>query len=451
MENTMNMETISRLPLTLSQEIKSAVKTVHLAHRVSGKMEDGATVEEVVGSYLPLTDPQKLHEDMENLKNGVNSVYTSLDETVDEQWVSQHLNHAMTDLNNRDRVKYLANIIEMAPAGSLDRESMDKVEAIQDAGEFTDEDVAFLVKVTQEVLSGHAGALKRSSVMAMDHSMHLLPKDAVKELMNAGADTALAYGAAYYVLAQCGETPWGADGGMVEKLPYCMGATAAANIEGSRLMALYYAGKIRLTVLTEKLKSLYETVITFVCEHTMHAVAMGMQAASGVVILPIVLNFLYYTLHFGPWVAIIGSAALTLFAVTKLVTTQDYVDMLNSAWNFVERAWAACKSAWRVLLHKDVNVDADVDVEDMVDEVEKATEDMVDEVGAEIDDMVGEPDVTVDEVDEIDEDETEDAEEEVGEEAEDESEDDEEDDESEDDDNEEEENEDDDDEDDTYE
>lgn len=386
MENIINLETINSLPQDVCADVKSSTKTMLLTRRIHKLMDNGASLESAIAAQLPAADPKSIHDAAEQLAAGVDSVYTSMQDNVDEKWISRHLNNVLLNLDNTKRAAYLNNFISLAPAGSVDEAAMAKVNTLIDAAEITEKDIAFLVETAQNAISGNAGVLMRRSVQAMDKVMHLLPKEAVADLTNTGVDTAKAYAAACYVLKQCGENPWNPDGNIAEQTTYMIGAAAATNIEGSKLMALCYTGKINLTILQEKLTHLFKAVITFICEQTVRAIAVGLQIAGGMALATWIADILFFTIGLGLWTSILGSVAVSVFVFTKVFTTQDYVDVLNEAWRLVKLVWNGVKGLWNKVFHgqaiedtkesaAETSKDADVPAGDREEETEEDDED----------------------------------------------------------------------------
>lgn len=374
--------------------VRSAVKTTFLAYRIRRQVENGLSMEEVVQGYLPASDEEKIREAVEQMEAGVADVYGAMDEEVNEQWIEQHLNVSLGKLSVADRVSHLMNIIDLVDSGSITEDAREKVDEIRHKDTVTDEDAAVLLDVAKRVIPGSAGVLKRGSVQAMDKSMHVLPKETISEISTIGVDTAKAYAAACYILQQKKDKPWNVD--VKDQLPYAIGTTAAANIESSRLMALYHSGKIKLAVLHERLQKLFTVVITLVSDHITHVFAVGLQALVIAKMTAVIFRFLVTRLYFGPWVSLIGAAVVSLYTGTRIITTQDFTDMLNTVWRVVRTVWSQIRNMFASALHlqdddiyqeiededEEEEEDEDEDTEETVDaesEYETDEEDMDDE------------------------------------------------------------------------
>lgn len=358
MEHILEPGMILNIPNGITKEVKSAVKTMSLTHAIQKDLAEGETLESILAARLPSTAVDKISEDAALIRAGIDSVYTAAAEEIDEQWVIQHLNGAMSDLDNVQRVKYLQNLISIFPKERfLDTDVLERVYALDSAECASDADVEFLLNAVRECIANDASILGRSSVQAMNRAMPNLDKSVVHELSQAGVETAYAYAAACYIMNQCGEDPWSTGESVAAQPAYTIGAIAAANIESSCLMSLYYAGKIRLNVLKNKLVSLFQSVIAFVAAHFARAIAVGLQISTGLGAAIWYLRFLLKVLHFGPWIALIGAAVLAYLTATKFVTTQDYEDLVNTVWSIVKAAWDWVKDLFHKVFRHDEAAD----------------------------------------------------------------------------------------------
>ena len=363
MTNTLDWEAVKEAPTNVCANAKNAAKTVHLTRKIERLIADGAGLEAAVASLLPMSDPGTIHADMRQLTDGVDAVYDNMDEAVSEDWLVQHMNETMAPLDNPARAAYAANLLELAPAQSVDPAVKERIAQIREQDEITGADVGFIAGVVRDAFSEDAGILTRSTVAAMESVMHELPPEYVRELGDAGREKAVAYAAACYVMNQCGENPWSADHDIAQQQPYTVGVIAAANTESSRLMYRYYEGKIRLTVLKEKLKALYQNAVTFVTNHTALAIAIGLQVVIGLTMYCELAMLFMYALHIGPWISAIGAAVLSGVTMTKVLTTQRLEDLVNAAWDLAKKAWDACSRALRSLFSGNENTEDEAEIE----------------------------------------------------------------------------------------
>lgn len=359
MENIMTMEEVRNLPQNMCEAAKNAAKTMLLTRKIHKMLEQGDDLATVITRCLPLMDPARIHKDAEQMEAGVRDAYASMNEDVDETWIEEHLNKALVNLTNKERVVYLSNLANMAPAESMDEEKAEKIAAVRAKDAATDADISFLVDVVKDAVKENAGILSRSSMIAVDKAMHLISEEVVSEFTEVGVETARAYAAASYIMNECGETPWSAEGMTINQVPYIVGADAVANVESSKLMALYWSGKLKLTVLCEKLEKLIKIVTTVACAYMVHV------KVTTILVGPIVeILILFGGLYFGPWAVVIGSVVIATVLSFKLISYEFCEECVNDLWRLVKEAWNGVKNVWNALFHKDRDVEIGAMVSD---------------------------------------------------------------------------------------
>lgn len=364
------MPKIPEMPMKLTADIKSAVRTMALTRKIEADLASGMSIENVLASHLPATDKDTVLEAARQLEKGISDVYGSLGDKVDNRWITEKLNEGMLNLDGTERVKYLKNMVEATAGADLSKEIRERIDAVDENA--NEEDLAFLIDVANGAITRRTDILCRASVQAMNSSLNKIDRKTVRALTEAGVEKAKAYAAACYLLNQCGENPWcTGEATMEDKDPYAIGAIAAANIEASKIMTLFYHGKITLDVLKLKLQSLFRSVITFVCRHTVRAAAKVIQIVIFAKVAVTTVEFLFDSLMIGPWVAIIGGSLIALFVATKVITTQDLVDIMNAAWHGIKAAWNAAKNLLNRLLTGAIE-SAEADEEEEEDEDEAA-------------------------------------------------------------------------------
>ena len=321
----MTMKKMMDMPKNLCKEVKMAAETTYLEREVLQKMKNGTSLTAIAMEYLPAGDKEKIEADMLELEKGVYFVYEQKNAEMDAQSVEQYLNHALGHQKNDKCIAHLTNInaiighlVDLDPEERITAEDAAKVEAIKQKQkkDITDEDVAFVLKVTQQLLSNNAGVLAQNSVRALDKMMPYLTEEVVTEIADKGIDNALAYGLACYIMQNCGKDPWGMEENVAEQTPEAIGVIAATNVEASKLLALYCKGKIGLRMLQDKLKQLYTIVYSFVYKYGYIMVAVGIFA------------FLY-TAQWGIWESIFGTLVLT-------VLVKEVVNTINFLWSEIK-------------------------------------------------------------------------------------------------------------------
>lgn len=310
-------------------DILSAARTMYLTKTLQNEMKKGVALEDALRTRLPAMDRDKLHADSVQLQNGVDSLYASQATLVDESWIEQQLDIKMDDINLEHRAKYLLNVLSLQTTVNVCEADCTRLNELREAKTYTEEDVAFLLKTSKACLYEDAGVLSRSAVGAMMKAdmAHMTP-DMVQELAEAGKDTAIAYAAACYILHQKGETSMGLDK-QENCSAYDMGLMAASNIETSRVMSLYYTGKITLDTLSVRVKEIFTAAWTLFKANIAHVIATGLQFGAGLYMFLWLTGFFGRVLMFGPVVAVVGAAALSVLTVTKLFNIKDFEDLVN--------------------------------------------------------------------------------------------------------------------------
>lgn len=386
MEQTMDFEKPEQETGNSTKDISGTMKTLKLARKIYKELEAGKSMEEVISERLPKKDVRAIQRDSKLLDEGVTSVYQAKNEEIDETWLEQRLNASMVDLTEKERVRYLGNLIHAVktayPDIQLDADGLDEMYALCEAEECTKEDVSMVLGLAEEALEGHAGLLKRQSVAAMNKRLYQLDHKTIEQQINSSEDRARAYAAACYIQQQCGEQ-MNVDGQDISGFPArLLGVAAATSIESSKLMEWYSVGKINLHVLQEKLKQLFLSAFTFVYEHVAKGGAYILQGLTACAIFAVLLPIMSYLLFFSPILIVLGTAALTYYAAAKFVTTSDFEHMIDAVLRFAKSLWKKCKGQWDKLFgdkagdvvfnaaDEDAEEEKDVDEEELEEETE---------------------------------------------------------------------------------
>lgn len=343
MTDTMNMDTLRQIPESLAADIRSSVKTLNLSHSIYAQLKEGMALENILTGYLPNMERKTLEDTAQCLSDGVQSVYTSMGEEVDGKWVKQHLNKRMVDLNDKERVTFLGNLITAVrtayPDIQMDDSAVRTMNMICSAEDNTEADVAVMLDLTGTMISEHAGLLRRQSVAAMEKRLHKLDHETVASQVSSGLDSAIAYAAACYITQQCGELTTVNKQDASNMPPYLIGVAAAAGIESSKLMELYSTGKIAMAALQSDLEKLFTSALAFVCDHVILTIAVGMQVVLAVNLFDMLLPLMTELLYFSPVLIVLATASISIFASTQLITTRDFVDVINLVWNLAKSLW----------------------------------------------------------------------------------------------------------------
>lgn len=377
MAKHLDWESIKQNSMNLMSDIRGGVETMVLSKNIKKEMEEGASLAEILHKHLPTVDLEVIQEDAASLEKGVGKVYKAKDEEVDASWVKSHLNDRMADMDEKERVTFLSNLITaeraMHPDIELEEEALELMESLKTAEACTAEDVDVLVNLANSVLKEHAGMLTQISWKAMEKRMHKLDHELIEENIGFGEEVSIAYAAACYIQQQCGKAVKMNKEDKTDLPTELLGSAAAASVESSYLMQQYCRGRITKKVFFDKLERLYTAVLTFVCEHK---IGVAVQAVLTVVVFVALFSLISEILYISPILRILGAAVISVWITTQGITTKDIEDALNAVWDAATNIWENIKSAYKkTIAGFKGNADADVE-EDIVDTefAEDATE-----------------------------------------------------------------------------
>ena len=346
----MNIENvISNVPMNTPAEnisnLRYDLKAFSLAQQILTEITNGSTVEQSIQKRLTVSDDSSLSQDVAMLEAGVEDAYKAMDGKVDKEWVTTHLNSTLMNMDNVQRAAYLKNVLTLV-AQSQENSTQDKAREIiarlDNTSDLAENDIHAALELLFSMLDQGAGVLQRSSVEAMDKLMARLPQEVVVDLAEQGPLHAKARAAAAYILRCSGE---GREQD-AEATPYQMGVSAVTAVESSRLLSLYYKGKIRLDYLCDRLHQLFASAVTLLLDNLLTILAVGIQVVTGITLLGV-----FSELMSGTFAVILATYISTCF-----ITNKDIRETLEFFWNVAVSVWERAKSLLsRIFLAEEVN------------------------------------------------------------------------------------------------
>ena len=350
MELVNNMKDfVVSLPKNACEDVVGAARTMFMTKLVRDDVAAGMSYKEVLYDRLVATAnarPKTLDDAAEQMTKAVDDYFAQKDKELSAEDLGEYMNEKMNNMTDSQRVKFLLNLLAMAPRELVSEEEMARVTLIRDAQEVAVGDVDFLTQLTLKALSNTAGVLTRTAVRAMDKSLVQLREDAVEQFAGADAEMAKAYAIACYIEAQSGHKPWGKDSQKLAGNPYEIGLAAAHGVETSKLMVLYAKGKVTLEVAKQKMASLFETAVHLLAKSVMDQLVFALELgvfgmtgywAASLLFNVVGLNFLFATVG--------GSLAGAYFAF-RICTEEDYTSFIEGMWYNVKSIWSGVKSLW---------------------------------------------------------------------------------------------------------
>lgn len=375
-------------------EVRNGMKGIWLAREIKKEMDDGAAMEEVILRRVPLLDSAYVKEEAERIRMGIQAQRDTDSHSVDLRWVRYRLTDALSELNTQQRVVYLGNLLTAAARvypSCLQEDQVKELERICNAEEGTNEDVSTLLGIAESCYIQIGELMQRSSVKAMQIYIDKLDHTRIAEYIDSSENAVEAYAAACYILQKSGK-PVRMEGELDENMPaFAIGAAAEASVESSWLTELYHAGKITMEELSGKLKNIFTSLVTYVSESVIHALASGLYLLTALEVTRLFIKlflFLGAEMYFAPFWIIVGAAVLANVLVGVSVSVEDYEDLLNWAWELLQSAWDKISSLWRrdivveeaaesvhAAAVEDIAVEAE-DIEDTAVEEEEAVENL---------------------------------------------------------------------------
>lgn len=288
------------------QNVANAAERLWLTHQIKNKLESGMTLDEIVSEHLPFVDPQTQHTDCEDLKRGVQNLYASEANLINEDWIAQQIKQGLGKCTKiDDKARYLLNLLDLPTTVTVSEDAQQRLIALKNAAAFTEEDIAFMLDQVTNILYEDAGTLANSAVHAMLKSgLGKMDSKDVQALAGVGIDFSIAYAAASYIQQhQQQESVNGQN-----NLPaYDLGVKAAQSIEVSRFMELYYRGTITLDTLKFRVHQLFTAAVTLFKTHIVEWTAENCEIVATAFISAGLFVFFSMFLPLGPALIFLGS------------------------------------------------------------------------------------------------------------------------------------------------
>lgn len=341
-------------------ELREGMKGVWLAKKIKDELDGGADLEDIVLRYVPVLDAATVYSDMDQLRMGIQSMQDAARQTVNSGWVKEQLADALCEMETQRRAVYLQNLIKGVGAAypdSLQNEgTAETLERLEEACEYTEEDVSALLDIAGTVLPQIGELLQRSCVKAMLGRMGKLDHDKVAAVMDSDKVTVTAYAASCYIMQKRGRSVK-AEGQIDKNTPaFAVGAAAAASVESSRLVELYNVGKLTKEDLTDGLSNIFTAVVTFVGKSLLRLLALGIYVVAVVALAEVFFHvfislgaFLYFSLF---WV-VVGSALLAAGILGSIATVEDCEELIQKAWELLKSLWGKIVSLWHKAIGED--------------------------------------------------------------------------------------------------
>ncbi len=346
METKKNMNN----PKSAATEVRNGMKSIWLFREIKKELETGAALEDVVARYVPTLEEGQILSDMNQMQMGIESLYDSARQTGNYEWIRQRLTDALSELDTRRRALYLCNLLKAVaaayPESVTDAGTEELLKEMDAAQEYTQESVDALLDKVSALMPQIGEMFQRSCMKAMLGRMDKLDHEKIAGRLEDGKASVTAYAAACYILQKRGRSLGQIDGNMTA---YSLGAAAAAGLESSRLVELYYRGKLSAQELAGKLKNLFTAAATCVSEGLIRGLALGMCVFAVVVLAEVFFQIfvsLGAFLFFSPFWLILGCALLAAGAVGAVATVDDCEELIHRAWEQIKAFWDKIVAAW---------------------------------------------------------------------------------------------------------
>lgn len=362
-------------------EVQHGMEAAWLARSIKQELDTGISMEAVITGRLPTMDTALVQEDVSQLMQGIQSLRESTRQTVNVEWVRQHLNDALCNLDTEKRVAYLRNLIEAIvtayPACAMENEAEADFQKISDAENHTDADVTTLLDILTPLLPQMGELLQRSTVKAMLQRMDQIDHAKVAQKIDSSENAVAAYAAACYIMQKRGKQIK-VKGQTASNIPaFTIGAATAASVESSKVVELYQAGKLTLEETTEKVNHFFTAVVTYACESVFHALALGLYVVTtGTVAYWIVELFVFLGafMYFSPVMLCVAATLLAVGLTSLAISVKDCEDLIHLAWDLLRGIWDKIASLWHETVQPDNEGIAEAQ-EEVENESEIETED----------------------------------------------------------------------------
>lgn len=300
------------------------LKQVLLANQLHTELEE-MSLEKVLTNHLPATDAGRLASDAQQLHQGVDEMYQSLNTQVEGDQLEAVLNETLGNRSQNDQGKYLVNLIRCFSISNqnnvIDDPRWDKLSVTET---FSQEDVSALINIVKKEFSDAAGFIARQEFQIMDNFMKKYNKADVEMRVNSGKRYAEAYAASMYIISK-------QTSGIPVYTPHQMGLIAAKSVESCKLLAMYHEGKIRLDELGPKLQMLAKNMMALAIRMMMSDIMY--QVGKSILVTLAVTNTT------AMWVVPVCLAVAGFFALNQ----SEAVDFVTDTWESIKSVfrWAA--------------------------------------------------------------------------------------------------------------
>ena len=302
--------------------IRRSVKCYALAADIRKELDGGADLKNILQERVQCLDEAAAEADAERLVDGIRSFNTAKEVEVDTEWVRRQLNSALSSLDNKERVLYLSNVIFAVTAAfpnvKVDEETRDRINSMAAAEENSDEDVSDLTGVVNDVLPEVGTLLQKATTGSVTKRLHKVNSEQLLEIIGAGENFVTAYAAARYVQVRTGV--YGFDHS--DASAFTVGAASASGVESSKLVHMYFSGKITLEVLAERLRSIYTAAATVISAHAVRLMSRTAFAALGGSAVLFGFLFLLLGLRVDLFVALFASGAIASLFFGEVITVE---------------------------------------------------------------------------------------------------------------------------------
>lgn len=346
------METKKNLnnPKGAATEVRNGMKSIWLFREIKKELETGAALEDVVARYVPTLEEGQILSDMNQMQMGIESLYDSARHTGNYEWIRQRLTDALSELDTRRRALYLCSLLKAVAAAypdtAADAGTEELLKEMDAAQEYTQESVDVLLDKVSGLMPQIGEMFQRSCMKVMLGRMDKLDHEKIAGRLEDGKTSVTAYAAACYILQKRGRAVGQIDENMTA---YALGAAAAASLESSRLVELYYRGKLSAQELAGKLKNLFTAAAACVSEGLIRGLALGMCVFAVVVLAEVFFGIfvsLGALLYFSPVWIILGCALLAAGAVGAVAMVDDCEELIHRAWEQIKEFWHEIVAAW---------------------------------------------------------------------------------------------------------
>lgn len=294
---------------------------VALAYRLEKELQN-KTLEHVLADHISLSTVAERTAAAADIQQGIWDGYSSKNILLTDEQAKNRLNHALDGRSTEEKGKWLVNFLNAADSTGVQGFREDpRWEHLRDVETFQQQDISDLLELTTLVIDDGAEFIARQEFSVMEKGLGNISRNIVELQMNSGAQYAEAYAAAMYIISK-------QTGGDQTQTPYQMGTLAVASVEGSRILAQYHYGKIKLE---EAMPALKAVARTFLVNSVALAIRMGYAYITYHVVISVAAPLLM------GHIALLCVLALGLTAAVFFGHSQNQVvKNVTSIWNGVK-------------------------------------------------------------------------------------------------------------------